>query len=80
MDETIRVIALIDMDAFYTQVEEREQPHLRGRPLAVVPFSRGTTITGQAIAVNYPARAFGIKRGMDCNEVNFNNHTKFNIG
>ncbi|KAL3123327.1 hypothetical protein niasHT_006025 [Heterodera trifolii] len=78
MDETIRVIALIDMDAFYTQVEEREQPHLRGRPLAVVPFSRGTTITGQAIAVNYPARAFGIKRGMDCNEVNFNTNKKKN--
>uniref|UniRef100_A0A914H5B5 DNA polymerase eta n=1 Tax=Globodera rostochiensis TaxID=31243 RepID=A0A914H5B5_GLORO len=69
MDESIRVVALIDMDAFYTQVEEREQPHLRGKPLAVVQFTPSTTIVGQSIAVNYPARGFGIKRGMDCTEV-----------
>ncbi|KAL3098596.1 hypothetical protein niasHS_000133 [Heterodera schachtii] len=70
MDETIRVITLIDMDAFYTQVEKREQHHLRGLPLlSSVTSSRGATITGhRAFTGNNPALAFGVKRGMDCNE------------
>ncbi|KAL3071548.1 hypothetical protein niasHT_031912 [Heterodera trifolii] len=50
MDEAIRVITLTDMDAFYTQVKEREQHHLRGLPLlSIVPFSRGATNTGHLL-------------------------------
>ncbi|XP_063850453.1 serine/threonine-protein kinase pakA-like [Scylla paramamosain] len=59
---TERVVVLVDMDCFYVQVEEREQPHLRGKPAAVVQYNswRG----GGIIAVNYEARGFGVKRGM----------------
>ncbi|XP_075249301.1 DNA polymerase eta-like isoform X1 [Convolutriloba macropyga] len=57
-----RVIALIDMDCFYVQVEERDKPSLRGKPCSVVQYKpfRG----GGIIAINYEARAKGVKRGM----------------
>ena len=56
------VIALLDMDCFYVQVETRDQPRLRGRPAAVVQYNawRG----GGIIAVNYEARAHGVTRNM----------------
>lgn len=36
---TNRVIILVDMDCFYCQVEEKLQPHLAGKPLAVVQYN-----------------------------------------
>ena len=53
-----RVIALIDMDCFYCQVEVRNNPELQGKPLAVVQYSAWKG--GAIIAVNYEARAFGV--------------------
>uniref|UniRef100_A0A915BIW7 DNA polymerase eta n=1 Tax=Parascaris univalens TaxID=6257 RepID=A0A915BIW7_PARUN len=55
-----RVIALIDMDCFYAQVEQRLQPHLWGKPIVVAQYSniRG----GGILAVSYEARPFGVKR------------------
>ena len=52
-----RVVALVDMDCFYVQVEERDNPSLRGTPCAVVQYKpyRG----GGLIAINYEARARG---------------------
>uniref|UniRef100_A0A914HF49 DNA polymerase eta n=1 Tax=Globodera rostochiensis TaxID=31243 RepID=A0A914HF49_GLORO len=67
MDE-FRVVALIDMDSFYAQVEERERPECRGKPLAVVQITANGQ-SGQAIAVNYAARAFGVQRGMGTAEM-----------
>ncbi|CAF0854622.1 unnamed protein product [Brachionus calyciflorus] len=57
-----RVICLIDMDCFYVQVEEIEQPEFRGKPCGVSQYNpyKG----GGLIAVNYEARSFGVKRGM----------------
>ena len=59
---TDRIIALIDMDCFYCQVEAREKPELQGKPVAVVQYKdyKG----GGIIAVNYEARAFGVTRNM----------------
>ena len=34
--EMSRVVALIDMDCFYVQVEQRDNKAIRGRPCAVV--------------------------------------------
>ena len=60
-----RVVVLIDMDAFYCQVEELLDPeNLKGKPIAVVQYTENAGI----IAVNYPARALGVTRHMRENE------------
>ena len=33
-----RVVALVDMDCFYVQVEQRQQPEFKGHPCAVVQY------------------------------------------
>ncbi|KAH9616721.1 hypothetical protein KSS87_004055 [Heliosperma pusillum] len=57
-----RVIAHIDMDCFYVQVEQRKQPQLRGLPTAVVQYNEWKG--GGLIAVSYEARKHGVKRSM----------------
>ncbi|NXX42233.1 POLH polymerase, partial [Tricholaema leucomelas] len=57
-----RVVALVDMDCFFMQVEQRLDPQLRGRPCAVVQYTQWQG--GGIIAVSYEARAFGVSRGM----------------
>uniref|UniRef100_A0A8C3L596 DNA polymerase eta n=1 Tax=Chrysolophus pictus TaxID=9089 RepID=A0A8C3L596_CHRPC len=57
-----RVVALVDMDCFFMQVEQRFDPRLRGRPCAVVQYNQWQG--GGIIAVSYEARAFGVSRGM----------------
>ncbi|KAL8201549.1 hypothetical protein R6Q57_010696 [Mikania cordata] len=57
-----RIIAHVDMDCFYVQVEQRKQPHLRGQPTAVVQYNSWKG--GGLIAVGYEARKDGVKRSM----------------
>ncbi|CAN0911812.1 DNA polymerase eta [Linum grandiflorum] len=57
-----RIIAHLDMDCFYVQVEQRKQPELRGLPAAVVQYNEWKG--GGLIAVSYEARGFGVKRSM----------------
>ncbi|XP_074312139.1 DNA polymerase eta isoform X3 [Silene latifolia] len=57
-----RVIAHVDMDCFYVQVEQRKQPQLRGLPTAVVQYNEWKG--GGLIAVSYEARKHGVKRSM----------------
>ncbi|NWH75818.1 POLH polymerase, partial [Piaya cayana] len=57
-----RVVALVDMDCFFMQVEQRLDPRLRGRPCAVLQYTEWQG--GGIIAVSYEARAFGVSRGM----------------
>ncbi|XP_015984078.2 DNA polymerase eta isoform X1 [Rousettus aegyptiacus] len=57
-----RVVALVDMDCFFVQVEQRQNPHLRNKPCAVVQYKSWKG--GGIIAVSYEARAFGVTRSM----------------
>ncbi len=59
-----RAIILVDMNAFFASVEQRDFPELRGRPIAVTNGLLGSTI----ITSSYEARAFGIKTGMRLSE------------
>ncbi|KAG6448685.1 DNA polymerase eta [Manduca sexta] len=62
MDSENRVVVLIDMDCFYCQVEEKLNPELKGKPIAVVQYNPWKG--GGIIAVNYVARAMGVTRHM----------------
>ncbi|TRY60043.1 hypothetical protein DNTS_010086 [Danionella cerebrum] len=57
-----RVVALVDMDCFYVQVEQRRNPALRNKPCVVAQYK--TWRGGGIIAVSYEARARGVSRNM----------------
>jgi DNA polymerase IV len=53
-------VLFIDFDSFFASCEQQRQPHLRGRPVGVIPVATDSTC---CIAASYEAKAFGVKTG-----------------
>ena len=75
MSDRPRLIAHLDMDAFYASVELLRHPDLRGKPVVVGGGRRSTDETafttlrdyvgrGVATTATYEARALGVHSGM----------------
>lgn len=59
-----KIIAHIDMDAYFAQIEQRDDATLQGRAIAITNGELGSCI----ITCSYEARAYGIKTGMRIKE------------
>jgi DNA polymerase IV (DinB-like DNA polymerase) len=64
MSEKRRIIFHVDMDHFFTAVEEREHPEYKGKPVIVGADPKAGKGRGVVSTCNYEARKFGVRSGM----------------
>jgi len=60
----MRIIAHLDMDAFFAAIEERDTPRLRGLPIAVGADPRQGAGRGVVATANYKAREYGLRSAL----------------
>ncbi len=58
------IVLHVDMDHFFSAVEEREHPQIKGHPVVVGADPKRGTGRGVVKTCNYEAREFGIHSGM----------------
>ncbi len=59
-----RIIALVDMNAFFASIEQARNPNLIGKPIGITNGIKGSCI----ITSSYEARAYGVRTGMRVKE------------
>jgi DNA polymerase IV (DinB-like DNA polymerase) len=59
-----RVVIHVDLDYFFAQIEEREHPEYKDKPVVVCVYSGRTEDSGAVSTANYVARRFGVRSGM----------------
>ncbi|MGQ9507310.1 MAG: DNA polymerase IV [Candidatus Bathycorpusculaceae bacterium] len=64
MNEKRRIIFHVDMDHFFTAIEEREHPEYKGKPVIVGADPKTGKGRGVVSTCNYEARKFGVRSGM----------------
>nr|WP_281381366.1 DNA polymerase IV [Geomicrobium halophilum] len=62
--DTSRKIIHIDMDAFFSSVEERDNPSLKGKPVIIAKHPKKTGGKGIVSTANYEARKYGVHSAM----------------
>ena len=61
---TQRVVMHVDLDYFYAQCEENQNPSIRDKPVVVCVYSGRTEESGVVSTGNYEARKYGVKAGI----------------
>lgn len=58
-----RLVAHVDMDAFFAAIEERDNPRFAGQPIVIGADPQGGVGRGVVSTANYAARPYGIRSG-----------------
>lgn len=79
INDTSRKIIHIDMDAFFAQVEMRDDPSLKDKPVIIGHDPRKTGGRGVVSTCNYEARKYGVHSAMSSKELTGKKKLAFHV-